>query len=56
MKRPEPLARCRSCGAEYLFLVPTRCHLCGVPMLVLIKPEPKPTTRLLTIVQKGDSL
>ena len=37
-----PDARCRNCGAEYRWLVPARCHLCGTPMLVLV-PEPEPT-------------
>jgi hypothetical protein len=46
--------RCRNCGAEYRFIVPARCHLCGVPMLVLVKSEPKPV-RHLTEVKKGDA-
>jgi hypothetical protein len=50
----DPLARCRNCGAEYRFSVPTRCHLCGTPMLRLIVPEPKPT-RHLTVVDKENA-
>lgn len=37
----DPLARCRNCGAEYRWLVPARCHLCGAPMLIVV-PEPAP--------------
>jgi hypothetical protein len=51
VKNPEPLASCRNCGADYHYVVPGRCLLCGIPMLRIV-PEPTEPVRHLQVAKE----